>query len=385
MLKIRYFTKVIKQPLSVSLIILTLGLNHEYLSIFDAPPLRNIRLFSSGFGQSTSPVDEHEHEHEHSSVEEENLLAPDHSRLRGDFSDLFALDQRILELSRQYQRTLTQLEALETKQIQYHNEITALDSSIQRDQVSLLKLLTLKERIKPTRIVELLTSVDGPLEQKRREVYLSALFKLGARRLNALQQARRDIHTRRSALEQLADKQRHLRGILEGQREELSAERAREWEAISQIGGSRTSTKRPRSNKDFENMGLRFPPARGQWIDEFRSFRGLSLAKLYGGGIWILNSSGAPVYSAEAGEVIFAGSVKGWGQIVIMDHAGGYLTIYGNLTDLRVREGQGISAQTLLGVMTHEAGREGLYFELRRGGEPIHPERWIDPQLVRIP
>ena len=120
----------------------------------------------------------------------------------------------------------------------------------------------------------------------------------------------------------------------------------------------------------------------GQWLDEFRKFRGLSLAKMFGGGIWILAPKGAPVYAVEAGKIIFTGSVKGWGKVLIIEHMHNYITVYANLSALRVKEGQKVNMQERVAALNDNAGREGLYFELRRGGEPIHPERWLSTQLI---
>ena len=117
-------------------------------------------------------------------------------------------------------------------------------------------------------------------------------------------------------------------------------------------------------------------------MTDLEKFRGLSLAKMFGGGIWILAPKGSPIYAVEAGNVIFTGPVKGWGEVLIIEHLHNYITVYANLSDLRVKEGQKVKMQERIAALNDNAGREGLYFELRRGGEPIHPERWLNTQQI---
>jgi septal ring factor EnvC (AmiA/AmiB activator) len=62
----------------------------------------------------------------------------------------------------------------------------------------------------------------------------------------------------------------------------------------------------------------------------------------------------------------------------MIEHQFSYMSIYANLSQLLVKQGAQVKMQDRIGNSGSIAGREGLYFELRRGGEPIHPERWIN-------
>ena len=343
-----------------------------------------------------SERDEHNQEHEHSGDHDhthgELKASAQQARDREDLSQLFKLDQRILTLSRQQQQTQSKLDELQQRMSRYQAEIKSLNFKLKVDRTALMRLLTLQERVKPARVVELLMSADGPLEQKRREVYLAALFKTGTKRLKALSLARRKLQSRQRAIVPLSEQTQRLTDLLNRQAEELALERRTEWEAISarQITSSEESSQSgaSKAQRAIWARPTRLPPAQGEWIDEYRLFRGLSLAKMYGGGVWIINRSGAPVYSVERGTVLFADQVKGWGGVVITQHRFSYMSIYANLSQLLVKRGARVKMQDRIGNSGSEAGREGLYFELRRGGEPIHPERWVNreiPTQVNIP
>jgi septal ring factor EnvC (AmiA/AmiB activator) len=346
------------------------------------------RAYSVAWAEPSSrDVDEHSqvnqgstHHHAHTHGEEERSVRQ--TKDTENLSQLFALDQRILKLSRQQQMMREKLDGLNQRMSRYQNEIKSLNLKLKVDRTSLMRLLTLQERVKPARVVELLMSADGPLEQKRREVYLNALFKTGTRRLKALSLARRKLRSRQRAITKISEQTQQLTDLLSRQAQVLTNERRAEWEAISahQVTQSNRDSRAQGSKTLRMKWGqpTRLPPTQGEWIDEFRSFRGLSLAKMYGGGVWIMNGSGAPTYSVERGEVIFSGHVRGWGGVVMIEHRFSYMSIYANLSQLLVKQGAQVKMQDRIGNSGSIAGREGLYFELRRGGEPIHPERWIN-------
>ena len=330
------------------------------------------------------PETSHDHHYHEEGDDQHRAIERAAREAEHELSQLLTLDQRILELSRKQRETQQKLDELTKLSARYQSEITALNGALKVDRTALMRLLTLQERVKPARVVELLMSADGPLEQKRREVYLSALFKTGARRLKALSLARKSLNARRRALTRLSEQADQLTQLLQTQAESLALERRAEWEAISsrhELKGELERTEDSQSRRTLWDSPTRLPPARGEWIDEFKSFRGLSLAKMYGGGVWIRDVADSPVYCVERGEVLFASLVRGWGYVVIIQHAFSYMSIYANLSRVSVKEGAQVDMQARVGNSGVAAGREGLYFELRRGGEPIHPERWINREL----
>lgn len=87
---------------------------------------------------------------------------------------------------------------------------------------------------------------------------------------------------------------------------------------------------------------------------------------------------GQPVRAVADGVVAYADRLRGYGNLIILDHGGGYLTVYANADSLlrepqqRVRAGETIATGT-----SGNMGRSGLYFEIRHNGEPLDPPRWI--------
>lgn len=94
-------------------------------------------------------------------------------------------------------------------------------------------------------------------------------------------------------------------------------------------------------------------------------------------GILYFAPPGTPVRAVSAGEVVFADHMKGWGDLVILRHAHGYLSLYAHNSKLMVHTGMRVKQGTVLGLSGQINGREtGTYFEVRKGNDPINPRRW---------
>lgn len=85
------------------------------------------------------------------------------------------------------------------------------------------------------------------------------------------------------------------------------------------------------------------------------------------------------VRAVARGLVRVAEPMEGYGNLVLMEHTGGFFTIYGFLSSMRVRPGQLLYGGTTLGNVGLDPldGRPALYFEIRRGEYPEDPTHWF--------
>ena len=97
-------------------------------------------------------------------------------------------------------------------------------------------------------------------------------------------------------------------------------------------------------------------------------------------GLFIKAAEGAEVRAAGAGEVIFADWMRGFGNLIIVDHGGQYMTIYENNQSLMKRPGDRVKGGDLIATAGNSGGNEhsGLYFEMRYQGRAIDPLAWIN-------
>ena len=93
-------------------------------------------------------------------------------------------------------------------------------------------------------------------------------------------------------------------------------------------------------------------------------------------GLSLVPRAGAQVVAPGAGRVVFAGPYRGYGRIVIIEHANGWTSLVTGLGDLVARVGQDVVAGSPVGMA--EAGNPTVTLELRRGGDPVNPLDYID-------
>lgn len=97
-------------------------------------------------------------------------------------------------------------------------------------------------------------------------------------------------------------------------------------------------------------------------------------------GLFIKAAEGAEVKAIAAGEIIFADWMRGFGNLLVVDHGGQYMTIYGNNQSLLKRPGDKLKAGDVIATVGNSGGNEqsGLYFEMRYQGRAIDPSSWMN-------
>ncbi len=126
----------------------------------------------------------------------------------------------------------------------------------------------------------------------------------------------------------------------------------------------------PRSGKGFAW------PVRGKIISSF----GTKADGRHNDGINILVSKGAPVRAADNGVVVYAGSeLKGYGKLVLIRHAGGWVTAYAHNDQLLVDRGEKVSAGQVIARAgsTGSVSRPQVHFEIRKGANAVNPRKFL--------
>ncbi|MBM4379372.1 MAG: peptidoglycan DD-metalloendopeptidase family protein [Deltaproteobacteria bacterium] len=98
-------------------------------------------------------------------------------------------------------------------------------------------------------------------------------------------------------------------------------------------------------------------------------------------GIDLAAPAGTPVRTAAPGTVLYAGAQAGYGYIVLVEHAGGLVTLYAHNRDLRVREGQEVREGQVVATVGETGKTSGphLHFEVRKEGLPVDPLLYLGP------
>jgi septal ring factor EnvC (AmiA/AmiB activator) len=117
-------------------------------------------------------------------------------------------------------------------------------------------------------------------------------------------------------------------------------------------------------------------PVRGDVTNRFGSNRedsGVSWK-----GLFIRADEGAEVKSVAGGRVVFADWLRGFGNLIIVDHGDGYMSLYGNNQSILKQAGQVVRAGDSIALVGNTGGNasHGVYYELRRQSKPFDPLSW---------
>ena len=129
--------------------------------------------------------------------------------------------------------------------------------------------------------------------------------------------------------------------------------------------------------RDFEALrGQLRLPVHGELVAKFGGKHGDGPSWK---GLFIRAEQGAEVKAVAGGRVVFAEWLRGFGNLIIVDHGNQYMTIYGNNQAVLKRAGDTVKAGETIANAGNSGGNEqsGLYFEMRHQGRAFDPLGWV--------
>jgi len=96
-------------------------------------------------------------------------------------------------------------------------------------------------------------------------------------------------------------------------------------------------------------------------------------------GIEIRTPEGSAIHAVMPGTVVYADWLKGYGLVIIIDHANGFFSLYAHASKILTVVGAQVTAGQAIGETgdTGMTGENTLYFELREGADPVDPLQWL--------
>jgi murein hydrolase activator len=104
-------------------------------------------------------------------------------------------------------------------------------------------------------------------------------------------------------------------------------------------------------------------------------------------GVLLDAPAGTPVRAIHGGRVVFADWLRGYGLLIILDHGGSYLSLYGQNQSLNREVGEWVATGDVIAQVGDSGGNNqaGLYFEIRRAGVPVNPDQWCNSRVTLPP
>lgn len=217
-------------------------------------------------------------------------------------------------------------------------------------------------------------------EQARVEAERAELQKLQSTRERAIVELEADRAGRKQAVaalgEKIADSGEKLKALQDSEKDiqELLGKLREALKAMP------APSKPSGSKKPYPKMrGVMAWPLRGAILANYGDTK--SDSRLLWKGLWIAASEGAPVRASAAGRVAYVGWLSSYGLIVVVEHDKGFFTLYGHNSTVAAAAGEEVASGEVIAAVGNTGGyeRNGLYFEVRRGTEPLDPRDWLGP------
>lgn len=183
------------------------------------------------------------------------------------------------------------------------------------------------------------------------------------------------------ALDELQEAADKLSGTLA----ELKAEAAKQ----KQKKKRRITVKKKRpTNFGFENhKGKLNPPVPGTVTTLFgKNTQGKFGITTFANGIDIKTAPGTQISAIYDGKVVYAGFLRGYGNLLIIDHGQQYYSLVSRAENFFKQEGDTVVKGEVIGIMSDQDGLlgEGLHFEIRHGTDPENPLQWVNNAKLTI-
>lgn len=245
---------------------------------------------------------------------------------------------------------------------EFFNRRAAMEKILEYDQRVVAGMLEKQAGLKT-----MLASLDARKARKKtlESQYgrtIAELEEQKAERKQLLAEIRSKKSTRQTKLKYLRDAAARLEETLSG----LKDQAAEPKESAPRFAGYQGLLNMPVEGKIISDYGRYIDPRSG--VAGFRN------------GIEIRAARGAPVRAVFSGEAIYADWLKGYGNVVILAHGNDYHTVYAHAEELFLKKGDHVEAGDVIATVGDSASLSGaaLYFEVRHGGDPVNPLKWID-------
>jgi septal ring factor EnvC (AmiA/AmiB activator) len=293
-----------------------------------------------------------------------------------------------------------------------------LAGRLARQQAALGRLLAARHAAGAPDALKIALSGENPSDVARRLYYLAELSRATARLGEALRANLAEAEDVRRAAEERRRRLAAIEAESRRDRARILAERRERRAILGQVSGEIRKARRQISTLEADERRLarlveeivhvlkarpgagfarvESVPQLGALAGPFSGLRGKlrlpvrgELVARFGAprqegpvgkkGVFIRAREGQPVLAVAAGQVVYAEWMRGYGNLLIVDHGEAYLSIYANNESLLKQTGDPVAAGEIIATVGASGGNEqsGLYFELRHLGKAFDPLRWV--------
>ena len=345
-------------------------------------------------------------------IEEKRKRADEAEKKReSTLQGLQSLDKRLIRHRQDHQNIVKKLRKKDREIEDITGQLTAMRVSIQERRSAILARLRVQYMEGRFGYVKALLSADSYGDFQRRRQYLSAVSQKDYELLGTF---RSDMAKMEEAERQRAEARAGMiafKGTIERKLSDIRSLKKEKKSYLTKITREKDSYKRTleeleRSASRVDGLlrelearrralAVRPPPAPGAargakgslpWPADGQvvSYFGKQKHPTFNTyvqrkGIEIRTAEGSVIHAVMPGTVVYADWLKGYGLVIILDHANGFFSLYAHASKILAKVGEQVAEGRAIGETgdTGMIGENTLYFELREGAEPVDPMLWL--------
>ncbi len=322
--------------------------------------------------------------------------------------ELKSIELELASTTRELDELDERVEALEVRQRELDEQTAAAEQRLGAERDALAEQVRMSYMTGREELFKLLMSQENPAELGRMMVYYDYLNRARSSRIDVVGRELASLERLSEESELVAARLERLRAEAAAERERLEQQRGERTALLERLEDSIASAgeeleQLEREEQRLEELLEQLDEATAAFpvnVDEpFGELRGRlvwpvpgRLAADFGeprnggpmrwNGVVLDSPAGTPVRAVYNGRVAFADWLTGLGLLVIIDHGDGYMTLYGHNQALYTEAGDWVAPGEAIAVVGDSGGRArpSLYFEIRRGGDPVNPHEWVPGQ-----
>jgi septal ring factor EnvC (AmiA/AmiB activator) len=212
-------------------------------------------------------------------------------------------------------------------------------------------------------------------DRAARQAELSRTLERAGREMNELGRRRESLEKARKEMDRRLDQLNRQEHSAENRLEEMRAREAALERLMSVVGKKKRFT----GAEDIRRYRGALPwPASGKVVRTFgKHYLPRYATYTVCNGLRLAVAPGVPVTALFPGQVAYARFFKGYGNMVVVDHGGEVFSLVAGLSSIHARMDQRVEMGTPLGVAGLEKDEGNLYLEIRVGGKPQDPRKWL--------
>lgn len=326
--------------------------------------------------------------------------------------DLAHLDKELSGLQRNSQRLQSRLSSLKIDIEEKEKRTEHLGKQISQREQYVGRRLAAVYRRGEMRLFKVLFENESPSRLAENFFYLTRLVRQDRELIKNYRDDWRVLRDTLQELGQLRSEQQRRLTILDASQKTLDEGRRTHKTTLSKLRKNRTSLKveisglqekaqrlrnllktletaktreysgpSTASSRGFKQQKGSLPwPGQGKLMVRFGTNFNDDLGTRYDSqGIELAQSPGTPMHAVAEGKVVFAKPFRGFGNLLILDHGGGYYTLYAQASKIVKKVGEVVAAGDTIGVSGFDDSKT-IYFEIRQRGTPLDPLQWLKPR-----